>query len=130
MMAPGTIFEELGFNYIGPIDGHDVNALVDTLRNMKDLKGPQLLHIVTQKGKGYKPAEKDPIGYHGVPKFDPKSSELPQKAPGVPNYSDIFGQWLCSTAQNDKSLMAITPAMREGSGMVDRPTPNNTLMSP
>ena len=119
MMAPGTIFEELGFNYIGPIDGHDVNALVDTLRNMKDLKGPQLLHIVTQKGKGYKPAEKDPIGYHGVPKFDPKSSELPQKAPGVPNYSDIFGQWLCSTAQNDKSLMAITPAMREGSGMVE-----------
>ncbi|MTJ02114.1 1-deoxy-D-xylulose-5-phosphate synthase [Idiomarina piscisalsi] len=119
MMAPGTIFEELGFNYIGPIDGHDVNALVDTLRNMKDLKGPQLLHIVTQKGKGYKPAEKDPIGYHGVPKFDPKSSELPQKAPGVPNYSDIFGQWLCSTAQSDNSLMAITPAMREGSGMVE-----------
>lgn len=119
MMAPGTIFEELGFNYIGPIDGHDVNTLVETLRNMKDLKGPQLLHIVTQKGKGYKPAEKDPIGYHGVPKFDPKSSELPQKAPGVPNYSDIFGQWLCSTAQSDKSLMAITPAMREGSGMVE-----------
>lgn len=119
MMAPGTIFEELGFNYIGPIDGHDVNALVDTLRNMRDMTGPQLLHIVTQKGKGYTPAENDPIGYHGVPKFDPKSSELPQKAPGVPNYSDIFGQWLCSTAQQDKSLMAITPAMREGSGMVE-----------
>ena len=118
MMAPGTIFEELGFNYIGPIDGHDVDTLVDTLSNMRGLGGPQLLHIVTQKGKGYRPAEKDPIGYHGVPKFDPKESSLPQKAPGIPSYSEIFGQWLCDTAANDKSLMAITPAMREGSGMV------------
>lgn len=118
MMAPGTIFEELGFNYIGPIDGHDVDTLVDTLSNMRSLGGPQLLHIVTQKGKGYRPAEKDPIGYHGVPKFDPTESSLPEKAPGIPSYSEIFGQWLCDTARNDKSLMAITPAMREGSGMV------------
>ncbi|RUO68397.1 1-deoxy-D-xylulose-5-phosphate synthase [Idiomarina ramblicola] len=119
MMAPGTIFEELGFNYIGPIDGHDVDTLVDTLSNMRDLKGPQLLHIVTQKGKGYKPAEKDPIGYHGVPKFDPAESSLPKKAAGVPSYSEIFGQWLCDTASGDPSLMAVTPAMREGSGMVE-----------
>ena len=119
MMAPGTIFEELGFNYIGPIDGHDVDALVETLSNMRDLKGPQLLHIVTQKGKGYKPAEKDPIGYHGVPKFDPAESSLPKKAAGVPSYSEIFGQWLCDTASGDPSLMAVTPAMREGSGMVE-----------
>ncbi|MGM7318850.1 1-deoxy-D-xylulose-5-phosphate synthase [Idiomarina sp. ST10R2A5] len=119
MMAPGTIFEELGFNYIGPIDGHDVDTLVETLSNMRDLKGPQLLHIVTQKGKGYKPAEKDPIGYHGVPKFDPAESSLPKKAAGVPSYSEIFGQWLCDTASGDPSLMAVTPAMREGSGMVE-----------
>lgn len=119
MMAPGTIFEELGFNYIGPIDGHDVDALVETLTNMRHLDGPQLLHIATQKGKGYTPAEKDPIGYHGVPKFDPAESSLPQKAAGIPSYSDIFGQWLCDTASDDSQLMAITPAMREGSGMVD-----------
>lgn len=119
MMAPGTIFEELGFNYIGPIDGHDVDTLVETLSNMRDLKGPQLLHIVTQKGKGYKPAEEDPIGYHGVPKFDPAESSLPKKAAGVPSYSEIFGQWLCDTASGDPSLMAVTPAMREGSGMVE-----------
>ena len=119
MMAPGTIFEELGFNYIGPIDGHNVDELVETLTNMRDLKGPQLLHIVTQKGKGYQPAEKDPIGYHGVPKFDPAMSSLPVKAPGIPSYSDVFGQWLCDTASQDAALMAITPAMREGSGMVE-----------
>lgn len=119
MMAPGTIFEELGFNYIGPIDGHNVDELVDTLNNMKDLQGPQLLHIATQKGKGYRPAEDDPIGYHGVPKFDPKQDQLPAKAAGNPSYSDIFGQWLCDTAAQDKTLMAITPAMREGSGMVE-----------
>ncbi|HAD49250.1 MAG: 1-deoxy-D-xylulose-5-phosphate synthase [Idiomarinaceae bacterium] len=119
MMAPGTIFEELGFNYIGPIDGHDVDELVETLANMRDLKGPQLLHIVTQKGKGYQPAENDPIGYHGVPKFDPTLSSLPVKAPGIPSYSEIFGQWLCDIASQDSALMAITPAMREGSGMVE-----------
>ena len=119
MMAPGTIFEELGFNYIGPIDGHDVDELVETLSNMRDLQGPQLLHIATQKGKGYQPAEKDPIGYHGVPKFDPAQSTLPVKPPGIPSYSDVFGQWLCDVAAIDKQLMAITPAMREGSGLVE-----------
>ncbi|HAR55340.1 MAG TPA: 1-deoxy-D-xylulose-5-phosphate synthase [Idiomarina baltica] len=118
MMAPGTIFEELGFNYIGPIDGHDVDTLVETLRNMKHLRGPQLLHVVTQKGKGYRPAEADPIGYHGVPKFDPSLSKLPAKKPGIPSYSEVFGDWLCDHAQDDAKLMAITPAMREGSGMV------------
>ncbi|WP_404400021.1 1-deoxy-D-xylulose-5-phosphate synthase [Idiomarina seosinensis] len=119
MMSPGTIFEELGFNYIGPIDGHDVEEVVEALTNMRDLSGPQLLHVVTQKGKGYRPAEDDPIGYHGVPKFDPKLSQLPSKPPGIPSYSDVFGQWLCDTADKDQLLMAITPAMREGSGMVN-----------
>jgi len=118
MVTPGTIFEELGFNYIGPIDGHDVDALVETLTNMRTLKGPQLLHVITRKGKGYAPAEKDPIGYHGVPKFDPKTNSLPTKAPSIPSYSAVFGEWLCETAAVDANLMAITPAMREGSGMV------------
>lgn len=118
MVAPGTIFEELGFNYIGPIDGHDIDILVETLGNMRDLKGPQLLHIVTRKGKGYAPAEKDPIGYHGVPKFDPSKTALPSKAPTTPSYSAVFGDWLCEMAAQDKQLMAVTPAMREGSGMV------------
>ena len=118
MVIPGTFFEELGLNYIGPIDGHDVNMLVDTLRNMRNLKGPQLLHIKTQKGKGYKPAEADPIGYHGVPKFDPTISSLPKSKPGAATFSKVFGDWLCDTAKNDSKLMAITPAMREGSGMV------------
>lgn len=118
MVAPGTIFEELGFNYIGPIDGHDVNLLVETLRNMRSLKGPQLLHVVTRKGKGYAPAENDPIGYHGVPKFDPKSTSLPQKVAATPSYSQVFGDWLCEMAAADPKLMAVTPAMREGSGMV------------
>lgn len=118
MVTPGTIFEELGFNYIGPIDGHDVDALVETLTNMRTLKGPQLLHVVTRKGKGYAPAEKDPIGYHGVPKFDPTTNSLPTKAPSIPSYSAVFGEWLCETATVDAKLMAITPAMREGSGMV------------
>lgn len=118
MVAPGTIFEELGFNYIGPIDGHDVNLLVETLRNMRSLKGPQFLHIVTRKGKGYAPAENDPIGYHGVPKFDPKSTSLPHKVAATPSYSQVFGDWLCDMAAKDAKLMAVTPAMREGSGMV------------
>ncbi|WP_462158932.1 1-deoxy-D-xylulose-5-phosphate synthase [Pseudoalteromonas sp. GB56] len=118
MVIPGTFFEELGFNYIGPIDGHDVNMLVDTLRNMRNLKGPQLLHIKTQKGKGYKPAEADPIGYHAVPKFDPTESKLPKSKPGAPTFSKVFGDWLCDMALQDADLMAITPAMREGSGMV------------
>lgn len=119
MVAPGTIFEELGFNYIGPIDGHDVNLLVSTLRNMRHLKGPQFLHIVTRKGKGYAPAEKDPIGYHGVPKFDPATTSLPSKPSATPSYSKVFGDWLCEMAEQDPKLMAVTPAMREGSGMVE-----------
>ncbi|CAI0860687.1 1-deoxy-D-xylulose-5-phosphate synthase [Serratia ficaria] len=118
MVVPGTLFEELGFNYIGPVDGHDVQGLVATLKNMRDLKGPQLLHIMTKKGRGYAPAEKDPISFHAVPKFDPASGTLPKSAGGLPSYSKIFGDWLCETAAKDSALMAITPAMREGSGMV------------
>lgn len=118
MVVPGTIFEELGFNYIGPIDGHDVNAVVDTLRNMRKFKGPQLLHVVTKKGKGYELAEKDPIKFHAVPKFNPDALDLPKSEPGKPSFSAIFGQWLCDMAKTDDRLMAITPAMREGSGMV------------
>ena len=118
MVVPGTLFEELGFNYIGPVDGHDVQGLTATLKNMRDLKGPQLLHIMTKKGRGYAPAEKDPISFHAVPKFDPASGTLPKSAGGLPTYSKIFGDWLCETAAKDSQLMAITPAMREGSGMV------------
>jgi len=118
MVVPGTLFEELGFNYIGPVDGHDVQGLAATLKNMRDLKGPQLLHIMTKKGRGYAPAEKDPISFHAVPKFDPASGTLPKSAGGLPSYSKIFGDWLCETAAKDSMLMAITPAMREGSGMV------------
>lgn len=118
MVVPGTLFEELGFNYIGPIDGHDVVELVKTLKNMRELKGPQFLHIMTKKGKGYEPAERDPIGYHGVPKFDPANMSLPKSSGGKPSFSNIFGDFLCDMAAQDPKLMAITPAMREGSGMV------------
>ncbi len=118
MVVPGTLFEELGFNYIGPVDGHDVLTLVSTLKNMRDLKGPQFLHIMTKKGKGYAPAEQDPITWHAVPKFDPASGELPKSVPGLPSYSKIFGNWLSEMAADDPRLMAVTPAMREGSGMV------------
>ncbi|EKN6175911.1 1-deoxy-D-xylulose-5-phosphate synthase [Yersinia enterocolitica] len=118
MVVPSTLFEELGFNYIGPVDGHDVQALTQTLKNMRSLKGPQLLHIMTKKGKGYAPAEKDPIGWHAVPKFDPASGTLPKSQGNIPTYSKIFGEWLCETAAKDRQLMAVTPAMREGSGMV------------
>ncbi|WCE30387.1 1-deoxy-D-xylulose-5-phosphate synthase [Vibrio sp. SCSIO 43137] len=118
MVVPGTMFEELGFNYIGPVDGHDVNELVKTLKNMKELKGPQFLHIMTKKGKGYEPAEKDPIGYHGVPRFDPAESSLPKSNGSKPSFSQVFGDFLCDMAAQDPKLMAITPAMREGSGMV------------
>ncbi|MCR3755810.1 MAG: 1-deoxy-D-xylulose-5-phosphate synthase [Sodalis sp. Psp] len=118
MVVPSTLFEELGFNYIGPMDGHDVQGLVHTLRNVRIKKGPQLLHILTQKGRGYAPAEKDPISWHAVPKFDLNIGSLPQSGGGGPTYSAIFGDWLCSTAAGDDKLMAITPAMREGSGMV------------
>ncbi|GAB3037108.1 1-deoxy-D-xylulose-5-phosphate synthase [Bowmanella dokdonensis] len=118
MVVPGTIFEELGFNYIGPIDGHDVNAVVDTLRNMRKLSGPHILHVVTRKGKGYELAEKDPINYHAVPKFNPKDSCLPKSKASGPTFSKVFGDWLCDMAAQDPRLMAVTPAMREGSGMV------------
>lgn len=119
MVVPSTFFEELGFNYIGPIDGHDVKGLVDTISNMRNLKGPQLLHIATKKGKGYHAAEQDPIKYHAVPKFNPADTSLPASKPSLPTYSKIFGDWLCKTAEQDEKLVAITPAMREGSGMVE-----------
>ncbi|WP_166423901.1 1-deoxy-D-xylulose-5-phosphate synthase [Paraglaciecola sp. 20A4] len=119
MVVPGTIFEELGFNYIGPIDGHDVNGVVETLKNMRNIKGAQILHVVTKKGKGYELAEKDPIKFHAVPKFNPSADGLPKAAPSDPTYSSIFGRWLCDMAQQDPNLMAVTPAMREGSGMVE-----------
>ncbi|BCV37353.1 1-deoxy-D-xylulose-5-phosphate synthase [Shewanella chilikensis] len=119
MVVPGTLFEELGFNYIGPIDGHDVDALVETLRNMRSLKGPQVLHIMTKKGKGYEPAEKDPIGWHAVPKFDPSQFCKPVTKPGKPSFSQVFGKWLCDIAAKDDKVLGITPAMREGSGMVE-----------
>ncbi len=119
MVVPSTFFEELGFNYIGPIDGHDVNGLVDTIKNMRNLKGPQILHIATKKGKGYHAAEQDPIKYHAVPKFNPSEANLPKSKPTLPTYSQIFGDWLCKMAEVDKKLVAITPAMREGSGMVE-----------
>ena len=119
MFSPeSTLFEELGFNYIGPVDGHNIDELVATLTNMRNLKGPQFLHIKTKKGKGYAPAEKDPIGFHGVPKFDPISGELP-KHNTKPTYSKIFGDWLCEMAEKDSQIIGITPAMREGSGMVE-----------
>lgn len=120
MVTPGTLFEELGFNYIGPIDGHDIDMLVDTLQSIKEMSGPIFLHIVTKKGKGYAPAEKDPLAYHGVPAFDPSKDSLPKsKASPHPTYTQVFGQWLCDTAEKDQRLLATTPAMREGSGMVE-----------
>ncbi|EAR56549.1 1-deoxy-D-xylulose-5-phosphate synthase [Photobacterium sp. SKA34] len=118
MVVPSTMFEELGFNYIGPVDGHDVHELVKTLKNMRNLKGPQFLHIMTKKGKGYAPAEADPINYHAVPKFDLSQKPLPKAKDASPTFSKIFGDWLCDMAAVDDKLMAITPAMREGSGMV------------
>jgi 1-deoxy-D-xylulose-5-phosphate synthase len=118
MVTPGTLFEEFGFNYIGPIDGHDLDALVPTLHNIKRLKGPQFLHVVTRKGQGYKLAEVDPILYHGVSKFDHVSGIAGGKSGGKPTYTQVFGDWLCDMAERDPRLVAITPAMREGSGMV------------
>ncbi|MGB8856812.1 MAG: 1-deoxy-D-xylulose-5-phosphate synthase [Burkholderiales bacterium] len=117
MVTPGTLFEEFGFNYIGPIDGHDVDLMVTTLNNIKKLEGPQFLHVVTRKGKGYAPAEADPILYHGPGKFDPKVGIVAKPA-GKPTYSQIFGDWLCDMAKLDERVVGITPAMREGSGMV------------
>ena len=117
MLAPSTLFEQFGFNYIGPVDGHDLDKLVATLSGIKDLKGPQFLHVITRKGQGYKLAEDDPILYHGVGKFDPDVGIVP-KAPGKPAYTQIFGDWLCDMAALDPRLVGITPAMREGSGLV------------
>jgi len=117
MVTPSTLFEEFGFNYIGPIDGHDLDTLIAKLTNIRKLKGPQFLHIVTRKGQGYKLAEDDPIAYHGPGKFDPNEG-LKKAAGGRPTYSQVFGDWLCDMAEADPRLVAITPAMREGSGMV------------
>jgi len=117
MVVPGTMFEEFGFNYIGPIDGHDLNSLIPTLTNIKALKGPQFLHVVTKKGQGYKLAEADPVLYHGPGKFDPAHGII-AKPPGKPGYTQVFGDWLCDMAARDERLVGITPAMREGSGMV------------
>lgn len=117
MVMPGTLFEEFGFNYIGPIDGHDLDVLVATLANLRKLDGPQFLHVVTRKGKGYRPAEDDAILYHGVGKFEPADGIVPKPA-GKPAYTNVFGDWLCDMAAREERLMAITPAMREGSGMV------------
>jgi len=119
MVLPGTLFEELGFNYIGPIDGHDVKALVSTLRNIRKLRGPQLLHVVTRKGKGYAPAEADPIKWHGPGPFDPASGTIFKEKSSGPAYSQIFGQWLCDMAERDPRNNPNTPAMREGSGLVE-----------
>src|SRR6201994_1544190 len=119
MVLPGTLFEELGFNYIGPMDGHDVKALVSTLSNVKKLKGPQFLHVITRKGKGYAPAEADPIKWHGPGPFDPKAGTIFKEKASGPTYSQIFGQWLCDMAARDPKIVGITPAMREGSGMVE-----------
>jgi 1-deoxy-D-xylulose-5-phosphate synthase len=119
MVLPGTMFEEMGFNYIGPIDGHDLGALVSTLRNQRELQGPQLLHVVTRKGKGYAPAEADPIKWHGPGPFDPSSGTIFKEKSTGPAYSQVFGQWLCDMAERDPRVVGITPAMREGSGLVE-----------
>jgi len=118
MVTPGTMFEEFGFNYIGPIDGHDLDALIPTLHNIRQLKGPQFLHVVTRKGQGYKLAEADPVLYHGVSKFDKANGISGGKPGGKQTYTQIFGDWLCDMAALDERLVGITPAMREGSGLV------------
>ena len=119
MVVPATLFEKFGFNYIGPIDGHDLDSLVPTLENIRQLKGPQFLHVVTKKGQGYKLAEADPVAYHGPGKFDPAVGLVKPAVPPKTTFTQVFGQWLCDMAAQDKRLMAITPAMREGSGMVE-----------
>ncbi|WP_348703517.1 1-deoxy-D-xylulose-5-phosphate synthase [Acidovorax soli] len=120
MVVPGTIFEEFGFNYVGPIDGHDLDALIPTLENLRDKKGPQFLHVVTKKGAGYKLAEADPVKYHAASgKFDPAVGFVKPATPPKPTFTQIFGEWLCDMAEQDQRLVGITPAMREGSGMVD-----------
>jgi len=117
MVSPATIFEELGFTYFGLIDGHDVNGLVDILENIRDIKGPRLLHVVTQKGKGYLPAEEDPFGMHALSKMVSESEKSSQSINSAPTYSKVFGDWLCQTAESEQDLIGITPAMSEGSGM-------------
>jgi len=119
LIVPGTLFEEFGFNYIGPVDGHDLPALISTLKNIRKLDGPQLLHIITKKGKGYGPAEDDPVKYHGVTPFDPHKGIVPSgKSSSGPTYSKVYGDWACDMAKQDHRFAAITPAMREGSGLV------------
>ncbi|MBK1735789.1 1-deoxy-D-xylulose-5-phosphate synthase [Halorhodospira abdelmalekii] len=117
MIAPGTLFEELGFHYYGPVDGHDASGLVTVLRNLRDQPGPRLLHVVTRKGKGYAPAEQDPTAYHGVGRFDPARGLTPPSSPGALSYTDVFDRWITQAAVADRRLFAITPAMREGSGL-------------
>lgn len=117
MVTPGTLFEEFGFNYIGPIDGHDLDVLIETLSNIRQLDGPQFLHVVTQKGKGYTPAETNPCLYHGVSRFDPATGMV-EKFSSAPTYTQVFGDWICDMAAQDSRLIGITPAMREGSGLV------------
>nr|WP_315473336.1 1-deoxy-D-xylulose-5-phosphate synthase [uncultured Rhodoferax sp.] len=119
MVVPATLFEKFGFNYIGPIDGHDLDSLIPTLENIKHLKGPQFLHVVTKKGQGYKLAEADPVAYHGPGKFDPAVGLVKSTAVAKPTFTQVFGQWLCDMAATDQRLVGITPAMREGSGMVE-----------
>ena len=118
LIVPGTLFEEFGFNYIGPIDGHDLPTLLATLKNLKKLKGPQFLHVITKKGKGYDKAEEDPVKYHGVSPFDPEKGIVKKTGQADPTYSAVFGDWLCDMAAEAKNLVALTPAMREGSGLV------------
>jgi len=118
MLVSGTLFEELGWNYIGPIDGHDLPTLITTLRNMRELEGPQFLHVITKKGKGFAPAELDPIGYHAITKLEPVNAPAVPKKPSGPKYSAVFGQWLCDMAEADARLTGITPAMKEGSDLV------------
>jgi 1-deoxy-D-xylulose-5-phosphate synthase len=119
MVVPGTIFEEFGFNYVGPIDGHDLDSLIPTLENLRDLRGAQFLHVVTKKGFGYKLAEADPVNYHGPSKFDPAVGIVKPATPAKTSFTQVFGQWLCDMAAADERLVGITPAMREGSGMVE-----------
>ncbi|WP_377156863.1 1-deoxy-D-xylulose-5-phosphate synthase [Roseateles sp. UC29_93] len=119
MFVPGTIFEEFGFNYVGPIDGHDLDALIPTLENLRDKKGPQFLHLVTRKGQGYKLAEADPVKYHGPTPFNPAEGIKPSTSPAKKTFTTVFGDWLCDMAEADPTLVGITPAMREGSGMVE-----------
>jgi 1-deoxy-D-xylulose-5-phosphate synthase len=119
MLVPATLFEKFGFNYVGPIDGHDLDSLVPTLENLRNLKGPQFLHVVTKKGQGYKLAEADPVAYHGPSRFDPAVGIVKPATPPKLTFTQVFGHWLCDMAEKDPRLVGITPAMREGSGLVE-----------